>query len=63
VAGSSAVEPTAGVVAKVVWAGLVAPGLYQLNVTVPEVPDGDQPVVAELGEFRTQANVCVTVQR
>jgi uncharacterized protein (TIGR03437 family) len=52
-----------GVAANVVWAGLVAPGLYQLNVTVPEVPDGDQPVVAERGEFRTQANVCVTVQR
>jgi uncharacterized protein (TIGR03437 family) len=52
-----------GVAANVVWAGLVAPGLYQLNVTVPEVPDGDQPVVAERGEFRTQANVYVTVQR
>lgn len=23
------------------WAGLIGPGLYQLNVVVPDVPDGD----------------------
>jgi len=49
--------------AHVAWAGIVASGQFQFNVTVPEVPDGDEPVVAEVGGLRTQANAFVTVQR
>jgi uncharacterized protein (TIGR03437 family) len=34
--------------AKVVFAGIVSPGLYQLNVTIPDLPDGDASLVAQL---------------
>jgi len=47
----------------VAWAGIVASGQFQFNVMVPEVPDGDQPVVAEVGGLRTQNNAYVTIQR
>jgi len=36
--------------------------LYQLNVIVPEVPDGDLLVEAELEGFRTQSNAFITVR-
>jgi uncharacterized protein (TIGR03437 family) len=51
-----------GVNASVTYAGLVAPGTYQLNVTVPNLPAGDAPVVATIGNFTTQTGVSVTVQ-
>ena len=34
-----------GVAAQVKWAGLIGPGLYQVNVEVPSVAAGDQPVI------------------
>jgi len=37
-----------GVDAAIAFAGLISPGLYQFNVVVPEVPDGDRTIVAEL---------------
>lgn len=37
--------------------------LYQFNVVVPDVPNGDQTVVAEVGSVRTQTNLFITVQR
>jgi uncharacterized protein (TIGR03437 family) len=49
--------------ASVSWAGLVSPGLYQLNVVVPDVPDGDLLVEAELEGFRTQSDAYITVKR
>jgi uncharacterized protein (TIGR03437 family) len=52
-----------GVVAGVDWAGLVSPGLYQFNVVVPNVPDGDQAVAAEIGEASSQTGAFITVQR
>ena len=52
-----------GVVASVAWAGLVASGEYQFNVTVPDVPNGDQPVIAEIGGATTQSGAFITVQR
>jgi uncharacterized protein (TIGR03437 family) len=52
-----------GVSAAVTYAGLVGPGTYQLNVTVPKVPAGDMPVVATIGNFTTTAGVSVTVQQ
>ncbi len=37
-----------GVTAQVQYSGLIGPGLYQMNVVVPQVPSGDQPIVATL---------------
>lgn len=48
--------------AEVLWAGLVSPGLYQLNVVVPDVPDGDQLVIAEIAGFHTQAGAYITIR-
>jgi uncharacterized protein (TIGR03437 family) len=49
--------------AKVAFAGLVAPGLYQFNVTLPNVPPGDQAVVIETGGARSQDGALITVGR
>ena len=51
------------VTAQVGYAGLVSPGLYQFNLTVPDVPAGDQLVLAEIGGYRTQFNAYITVER
>jgi uncharacterized protein (TIGR03437 family) len=51
-----------GLAAPVSFAGLVSPGTYQLNVTVPNLPSGDAPVVATIGSFTTPTGVSVTVQ-
>jgi uncharacterized protein (TIGR03437 family) len=48
--------------ATVHFAGLVGAGLYQFNVEVPPLADGDHAVVAELGGFRTQAAAFITVR-
>jgi uncharacterized protein (TIGR03437 family) len=44
-----------GVPATVQWAGLVGPGLYQINVTVPGLTAGDQEVVATVAGQRSQS--------
>jgi len=53
------------VVAQVEFDGLVAQaaGLYQFNVVVPDVPDGDVEVVAEIGGVRTQPGAMIHVKR
>ena len=51
-----------GVKAAVLYAGLVGPGLYQFNVVVPAVGDGDQLVMASIGGSATQAGALITVQ-
>ena len=51
-----------GVAAPVAYAGLVEAGLYQFNVTVPNVPNGDAVVVAQIGGVQTQTGILVTVQ-
>jgi virginiamycin B lyase len=49
--------------AKVLFAGLSASGLDQLNVTIPAgLPDGDAGLVASVGGVSTQANLFVTIQ-
>jgi uncharacterized protein (TIGR03437 family) len=50
------------VVAPGIYAGLVEAGLYQLNVTVPNIPDGDAAVVAQIGGVQTPTGVLITVQ-
>lgn len=42
---------------------LVGPGLYQFNVTVPDLADGDHAIIAEAGGARSPANVFLTVRR
>ena len=51
-----------GVPAKV--AGyLIGPGLYQFNVTVPDLPDGDAALVITVGGKSTPSGVFLTVMR
>lgn len=50
-----------GTNAAVQWAGIVSPGLYQLNVQVPNVGAGDQPVQTSVAGFQGAANVFVAV--
>jgi uncharacterized protein (TIGR03437 family) len=45
------------------YAGLISPGLYQVNITVPNLPDGDYPVVASVGGARTGKAMRLRVQR
>jgi len=52
-----------GVAATVQWAGLIAPGLYQLNVQVPAVAAGDQTVMVSAAGFQGAAGVYITVGR
>ena len=53
-----------GVKADVAFAGVVAPGLYQFNVTIPgSVSDGDNAVSASYGGVQTPAGALITVQR
>jgi uncharacterized protein (TIGR03437 family) len=52
-----------GVAAPVSYSGLVGPGLYQFNVTVPNVLNGDAAVVAQVGAVQTQAGALITIQQ
>lgn len=51
-----------GLDAGIAYAGLISPGVYQLNVVVPQVGAGDQSVVAELRGLLTQSNLLLTIQ-
>jgi uncharacterized protein (TIGR03437 family) len=49
--------------ATVSFAGLVGPGLYQINLTVPaSAPAGDLPIVAMYNGSSTQSTAVITVQ-
>jgi uncharacterized protein (TIGR03437 family) len=52
-----------GQTAAVTFSGLVESGLYQFNVTVPNLPNGDAAVVATVGSVSTQTGISVTVQQ
>lgn len=52
-----------GVNAPVAFAGLVEAGLYQFNVTVPTVPNGNAAVVASIGGVQSQSGVSIDVQQ
>lgn len=47
----------------VAFAGLVSPGLYQFNVTVPDLPNGDYPVTAEIAGVRTAKFAKLRIER
>jgi uncharacterized protein (TIGR03437 family) len=52
-----------GKAAAVQFAGLVMPGLFQFNVTVPpDATDGDQSVDASYNGAATQAGTLLTIQ-
>jgi len=51
-----------GVSAEVLWAGLVAAGVYQLNVRVPSsLADGNQAVVAMVGGLSSQSGAVLKI--
>ena len=49
--------------AQVNYAGLVGNGLYQMNVVVPDLPDGDQEVVVSMGAEASPRGRYIPVQR
>jgi uncharacterized protein (TIGR03437 family) len=51
-----------GVPATVTYSGIVQAGLYQINLTVPAAPSGDQAVVASVNDVLTPAGPVVTMQ-
>lgn len=50
-----------GAQAQVSYAGLVAAGLYQINLTVPSLANGDHEVIAVIGAVRTQPGALLKV--
>jgi uncharacterized protein (TIGR03437 family) len=42
---------------------LVSPGLYQFNVTIPDLADGEHPIIAEIGSARSLSTVTLSVRR
>ena len=51
-----------GVAASVQFAGIVAPGLYQFNVVIPALSDGDQQIVADIAGYTTQPGLLIAIQ-
>jgi uncharacterized protein (TIGR03437 family) len=50
------------VTASVAFGGIVSPGLYQFNLTVPEIPDGDVPVTAQIGAIQSSSKLMVSIK-
>ena len=51
-----------GATAKVLFSGMTEAGVYQLNVIVPQVSSGDQPLLATVAGVSTPSNVLITIQ-
>lgn len=49
--------------AEVLWAGKILSGLYQVNLKIPALPDGDHLVRLYVDGFPTQSFAYITVQR
>ena len=60
---SSVTVRIGGVIATTQWTGIVGAGLYQFNVVVPNVPNGDNAVEINIAGSATQPNVFLTVRR
>jgi uncharacterized protein (TIGR03437 family) len=52
-----------GVPAPVAWAGMIGPGLYQLNVVVPAVAVGEPALEIEVGSVAATGRVALAVSR
>jgi len=50
-----------GAPADVQWAGLVSSGLYQLNIKIPSLASGDQPIQATISGFQTPGNLMLPI--
>ena len=50
-----------GINAPVAFAGITGPGLYQINVTVPDLSPGDQLLVVNVNGVSSQPGVFVAV--
>jgi len=46
-----------------VGSALVGPGLYQINGTIPDVPDGEYPAYIEVGGTRSPDNITILIKR
>jgi uncharacterized protein (TIGR03437 family) len=51
-----------GVPAPVQFAGVVGSGLYQINVVVPSLPNGDQVVTGIIGGASTQNQITISIK-
>src|SRR5580658_9912056 len=51
-----------GTAGTVLYAGMVSPGLYQINVVVPQLDDGNQPIVATISGASSQTGVSVPIK-
>jgi uncharacterized protein (TIGR03437 family) len=60
--GNSVSVSIGSIQANVLYAGLVGPGLFQINVSVPVgIPDGDHPVIATVAGLSTQSGVLLKI--
>ncbi len=59
---SDVIVTISGAAANVSYAGLVGAGLYQINLTVPVLADGDHAVVAQVSGVSTQAGVLLKIK-
>lgn len=62
---ASTTNPTftvGGVPAQVAYSGIVAAGLYQFNIVVPNAGSGDKLLQATVGGLTTQSNIYLTIQ-
>ena len=51
-----------GITAPVAFSGITQSGLYQINITVPNAPSGDQPIAATVNAVQTPAGPVVSMQ-
>jgi hypothetical protein len=51
-----------GIPGGVQFAGIVAAGEYRFNVVVPALPDGGQPVTADIGGVAAQPGLSMPIQ-
>lgn len=49
--------------AQVLYAGITAAGLYQINVAVPSLDNGDYPVIAEIAGIRSSSLARLQIRR
>ena len=59
--GSSITVSLGSATAAVEFAGLVAVGEFQINIVVPDLPDGEWPVVLQVGAASSQAGVVIPI--
>jgi uncharacterized protein (TIGR03437 family) len=60
---AQAVSATVGGATAKIDGFLVAPGVYQFNVTIPDLPAGDAAVVLSIAGLKTQAGLSVAITR